>query len=167
MKQLIVVFLFLFCSQALSAQVTLYGYDATGNRIIKYTGIMVDYKSGNVSLNGDSLQVLPPAEAVIDDTGAFIFPGESTATNATQQVINVVVYPNPTNGFLTLELFNLPDNETGNIFIINKMGQIVYNQNRLLQIQNINITSAPPDIYFIRITTGSRPTPIIISIIKY
>jgi hypothetical protein len=162
MKKCIFLFIILLFSQVAKAQHIKYIYDGAGNRTIKYIELMVNMTSGMLSMPEDSL-----SQTMTNNDDTSFFSDENVAMDTTRQVLNVVAYPNPTNGYISLELLGLKDGESGYIVVVNKMGGVVYSLNRLSQVQTINIASAPPDIYFIRIATNLRSMPVVISIIKY
>lgn len=66
---------------------------------------------------------------------------------------NFVVYPNPNNGIISLNLLNSPGSESI-VTIINSLGQKVYQNEIKDQISTIHI-SRVPGIYFIKVKQGA------------
>ncbi len=62
---------------------------------------------------------------------------------------NVSVYPNPNNGFITLEVNNVGENNT--VVITNTIGQVVYKTILTNTKTIIDLSHQPNGIYFVNI----------------
>ena len=85
--------------------------------------------------------------------------------NQEQEVFRMVIYPNPSTGYFTLELPDLQSGVKGNLVIISNTGLLVYTQNHLTQVQTINITHAPAGLYLVRIVSGNKLY--VVSVLKH
>jgi len=172
-----------------NAQQYLCEYDAAGNRVKRYYTNIPHGRSAVIPLEEDTVYVTTRALPLDEDyllTNSIpsteetayiptaVFPElnnnsdpqeEANVSNAQEpEPFRMVIYPNPTTGYFTLELPGLQAETIGNLMILSNMGQLVYSQNRLTQIQAININSAPAGLYLIRIITGNKQY--VVSIIK-
>jgi len=124
----------------------------------------------------DGTVITIPVEYVIDGEGLYFvvlsiycFEGKSTneifaqvldvdyatmSANEISKPVSVNVYPNPSDGSFTIDLDNLAKNSS--IEIMNTCGQVIYSANGSEEFnQEIDLTSQPKGMYFLRITDNN------------
>ncbi len=67
------------------------------------------------------------------------------------------IYPNPTDGFVTLQLKNTK-NESVTIEVLNIVGEVVYSLTKNLSSVSIDLSSQPNGIYLLKVTTNEQQT---------
>jgi len=142
-----------------------YEYDDAGNRVKRYY---------TTTQQGSPPAPEPPAEDSLfmqgvefpELTGQNIDKGNELEhpDEEEEEPFRMILYPNPTTGYFTLELPDLPQGAIGDITIVSQMGLLVYSQNKLSEIQSINIANAPVGLCLIRITADDKLY--VVSIIK-
>ncbi len=68
---------------------------------------------------------------------------------------NVLIYPNPTSGIFTLQLSNQPLNNS-TITVFNILGDIIFKSEIKNQKSEIDLSSQPKGIYFVKVIQGDR-----------
>ena len=86
---------------------------------------------------------------------ATVTQNVSACTNLNVNTIlsEIAVYPNPTNGMLTIEL---PNGGVSIIQLINSIGQIVVNEKVVNEKSQINLQHLPSGIYFLKANTNGQ-----------
>ena len=143
MKKTIFVLACMLCSVISFAQTFTYAYDAAGNRVLR--------EAPEPPQAAVLSSVLPEKDSVVSSTPALL---EAKAANEPAFAVNI--YPNPTSGHLTLELPELQRNEQGEITIHSSMGQLVYRQASVSEIQSLSLYSLSPGYYIVRIVIGDK-----------
>lgn len=69
----------------------------------------------------------------------------------------VAIYPNPTDGLVTLQLKNTK-NESATIEVVNIVGEVVYSLTKNLSSVSIDLSSQPNGIYLLKVTTNEQQT---------
>ena len=110
-----------------------YGYDAAGNRI-----------SRTIVLAPRSTPA-PIEEKPVVYTEVF-------------SDIQVKIYPNPTDGRLKMEIFNLPEGQTANIWIFTMNGRLIRSFKDVSNMVNIDISGQPAGVYVMNIIAGEFRT---------
>ena len=121
-----------------------YSYDASGNRV-KRAFTLEEVEGFSSILEPLMLEV----QAVQEEQQQ---PQDSLAVDA----FKVQVYPNPSNGYYTVELPELKEGERGYIQVYSMRGQVVQEYRAVHHTQSVNITGAFPGYYFIRVVVGDK-----------
>jgi len=133
-QTILLFFLITVCSQALYSQdKVLYGYDAAGNRISRK--IEIKLKSASA-----------PEEE------------EPAVYSEMLSDIELKIYPNPTDGLLKIEIRNLPENQTANIWLYNMSGRLITSLKGITDFANIDISEQPIGTYLMKIVAGEYQT---------
>jgi hypothetical protein len=132
-------FFAIVCLQLLYSQDKVsYGYDAAGNR----TSRTIIYAA-------------PPSPAPAE-------PQEDEAPPAVYSEmlsdIEIKIYPNPTDGLLKVEILNLPEKQTANIWLYNLSGKLITSFRRITDFANIDISEQPTGTYLMKIVAGKNQT---------
>ncbi|MDR0294810.1 MAG: T9SS type A sorting domain-containing protein [Prevotellaceae bacterium] len=152
-----------------NAQQYICEYDAAGNRVKRYYTDLVP-RSAVIPLEEDTVYVSTVAIPLAKDsiyipTATFSdlnnapldYQEENNTDNSQEQTpFRMVIYPNPTTGYFTLELPDLQAGTTGSLMILSQSGLPVYSQNNLTQVQTINIFTVTTGLYFVRIVAGNK-----------
>ena len=72
--------------------------------------------------------------------------------------IQLKIYPNPTDGLVKVEIFNLPEGQTAQIWLYAMSGQLITSFNEVSKAVDINISGQPAGIYVMRIVAGKFRT---------
>ena len=133
-KTLLFVFFATVCLQVLYSQnkVT-YGYDAAGNRTSR-TIVMA---------------AAPPKSAL-----APVEEEEPVVYSEILSDIELKIYPNPTDGLLKVEILNLPENQTANIWLYNISGRLITSLRGITGFATIDISDQPQGTYLMKIVAG-------------
>ena len=136
-KQILLFLLSMSIYPALHAQNTVsYGYDAAGNRISRVI-VMPDLRSAVASPEED-LPASVYSEMLSD--------------------IEVKIYPNPTAGWLKVEIRNLPDEQTADIRVYNLSGQMIIASEKVRDFTEIDLSGQPQGTYLMKIAAGKYQT---------
>lgn len=144
MKRIIIILIGGFYCSVVSAQEDsfVYTYDAVGNR-----------------LKREVIQAVPVMLMnTIDSTRHTVQPA---IANIQQQVQNtpafeVRMFPNPTNGLVTLELPELKTGEHGQITVHSQVGKLVFLQKHVTTAQSINLGNLLPGYYVVRVVVSDK-----------
>ncbi len=117
----------------------------------------------NTSATGSAVVVSPTVSTTYTVTGtgangctntAMITQSVSTCANVTSSAVETsefTVYPNPNNGLFTVQI-----DENAKLEITNALGQIIFSENKLPGVHNIDLRKQANGVYFIRISNGER-----------
>ncbi|GHT77652.1 hypothetical protein AGMMS50262_19230 [Bacteroidia bacterium] len=108
-----------------------FGYDAAGNRI-----------SRTIVINPSSAD---PQE-------------EEPFYSEMLSHIEVHIYPNPTEGRITIEIQHLEKDETADVALYTLSGNLLVRERNVSYSTEIDITSQPAGMYILRITAGEDHT---------
>jgi hypothetical protein len=111
-----------------------FGYDAAGNRISR----VIDLNS------------LRSAQDTVPETEEMYSELLSD--------IEIKIYPNPTDGLLKVEIYNMPDQQTAEIRLYNLSGNLITNLTAKDGTAEIDLSRQPTGIYLMRITAGEYQT---------
>ena len=111
-----------------------YRYDAAGNRI-----------SRTIVLSSKSTPDPPVEMQPVVYTEVFAD-------------IQLKIYPNPTDGLLKVEINNLPEGQTAQIWLFAMSGQLIVSFNNVIKAADINISGQPAGVYVMRIVAGKFRT---------
>ena len=111
-----------------------YRYDAAGNRI-----------SRTIVLSAKSAAVQPVEEQTEVYTEVFAD-------------IQLKIYPNPTDGLVKVEISNLPEGQTAQIWLYAMSGQLITTYKDISDAVTININDQPAGVYVMRIVAGTFRT---------
>lgn len=147
MKQIIATFILSFAFSAmLSAQSTLVGTggEATGN------GGSVSYSVGQIAVQGNSNGTVSISEGVqqpyeISVVGVDNYPDIK---------LNAVLYPNPTQGRLKLEISNLQFEGELKVYDVN--GKYLLSKKLEGEITEFDLSSYAPGTYYINVYNGTQ-----------
>jgi hypothetical protein len=120
------------------AQVTVgFGYDEAGNRINR----VIDMPPAQApALRADSAQSQPAVYSeVISD-------------------LVVLIYPNPTDGLIRVEIQNLSPKETAEIALYQFSGKMIQRKRGISSFTEIDITGQPAGVYVLKIIAGEKQT---------
>jgi hypothetical protein len=138
--------------ETMNAQKISYNYDESGNRIKRYIivtkSLAID--TSNYTVDNDSISDNLTELSIWDDEKKDAF--------------EVLVYPNPTNGILEIELPELKPNQKAQAYLYSRKGLLVKQIDRLQRRQTIDISALSVGIYVMRITVDDKT--VIRSIIK-
>ena len=119
----------------LHAQDTIaYRYDAAGNRI-----------SRTIVMSSRSAPAPPVEEQPVVYTEVF-------------SDIQLKIYPNPTDGLLKVEISNLPEGQTAEIWLYSMSGQLITSFKDVNDAVSINISGQPAGVYVMNIVAGEYRT---------
>ena len=142
---IILVAMMLLCVTMQAQQKFTYAYDEAGNRtkreLVSTMALMAAADSSEVE---NTLDLLNLKELQQDDN------------LKRQDAFKVQIYPNPSNGIYTIELPELQPNEHGTLQVYSVMGQIVQEYKNIRNLQVVNIASAMPGYYLVKIVVGEK-----------
>ena len=118
----------------LSQDKVTYRYDAAGNRISRT--IVLSPRSAPASTENE--QTVVYTEMLAD--------------------IKLKIYPNPTDGLVKVEIYNLPEGQTAQIWIYAMTGKLISIYKNVSNTVSINISNEPAGIYVMKITAGEYRT---------
>ena len=119
----------------LHAQDTIaYRYDAAGNRI-----------SRTIVMSSRSAPAPPVEEQPVVYAEVF-------------SDIRLKIYPNPTDGLLKVEIKNLPEGQTAQIWLYAMSGKLVTSLKDVSKETSINLSGQPAGVYVMRIVSGKFRT---------
>jgi hypothetical protein len=113
-----------------SQQTVEYEYDVAGNRISRNVIVLYTNTRG----------VLAQPQ-----------PQDSVVYKESLKDFSVRIYPNPTDGLLTVELHNLPEKQTAVISLYNTSGKQLLLQRNVEYSTEVNLSNQPQGIYILRI----------------
>ncbi len=131
MKKTIFLFLLLLSCCIASAQVV-FGYDAAGNRISR----TITLTRSALVTKTDSVK---PATEMLGD-------------------IQVKIYPNPTQGRLSVQVMGLPEGVTGTLGIFTLQGQLLLRGEASSSPTELDISGQPVGTYILKIDAGGKST---------
>ena len=122
------------CAMLQAQDKVTYRYDAAGNRISRTI-------------------VLAPrsAPAPAEDEQAAVYT-EMLAD------IKLKIYPNPTDGLVKVEIQNLPEGRTADIWLYAMTGKLINTYKNVSSTVSINISNQPAGVYVMKITAGDYRT---------
>lgn len=116
----------------LSAQTKVcFQHDASGNR----TNRSVCFKC--IAATSDSITVSQP---IIESFGKM----------------QIILYPNPTKGHLTINIANMPDNATGEIILSDMIGRLLIKQCTNRGTTQLDLSSHPTGLYVLKIRIDDK-----------
>ncbi|MEI8047024.1 MAG: T9SS type A sorting domain-containing protein [Bacteroidota bacterium] len=129
------IFLFiasiLICNLIVAQTKVCYNYDKAGNRILK------EFCLKSTPSLADSNSVSQP---ITENLGEM----------------HITLYPNPTQGHLTINITNLPDNAKGEIILSDMTGRLLIKQNTFRENTLLDLSSHPIGIYVLKIWIGDK-----------
>ena len=111
-----------------------YRYDAAGNRISRTI-------------------VISPRSAVASSEEE-----KTTVYTELFSDIQLKIYPNPTTGLLKVEIYNLPEGQTAQIWLYDMSGRLVTTFKDVSSTVNVNISNQSTGIYLMKIEAGEYRT---------
>lgn len=133
-NRILPLLLFAFSTGLLYGQNVSYAYDAAGNRIRRE----ITLPASNTRSASEQEETLVYSEMLSD--------------------IEVRIYPNPTEGLLTVEIRNLPDKQTADILLYNLSGKLITMRNKIENFVEVDLSSQPAGIYLLKIVSGEYGT---------
>ena len=130
---LIILLLLLTANANISAQTVSYGYDDSGNRISRTIVIQ------------NQVKVAAPTE-------------NPTVYSEMLSNIRLNIYPNPTDGWLKVEIQGMAEGQTANIMLYNLSGQLIVSLKEITDFTEIDISSQPAGTYLMKIIAGEYQT---------
>ena len=70
--------------------------------------------------------------------------------------LDISVYPNPTDGWIRMDIQNLPEGETANIWLYSLSGNLVVSKQNVASSMEIDITGQPAGIYLLKVVAGEQ-----------
>lgn len=122
-----------FCPMLHQQDKVTYRYDAAGNRISRTIVI-----SSRAAEQPEEEQPVIYSEKFSD--------------------IQLKIYPNPTDGRLKVELYNLPEGQTAQIWLYAMSGQLITSFKEVRSTVNVDISGQPAGIYLMKIVAGEYQT---------
>ena len=117
-----------------------YGYDSAGNR----TSRTINY--------AQSVQAPPPEETQQEEEE------EPKVYSEMLSDIRLNIYPNPTTGWLKVEILNLPEEQTTDIKVYNLSGQLIIAREKAGWQTEIDLSGQPAGTYLMKIVAGKYQT---------
>ena len=136
-KVLTLSFMVLLCVNQLLAQTIHYEYDASGNRTKRYITL-----PGKSAVANDSIQN--------DDS----FKKEEFVDWLDK--MKITVYPNPTQGNLSIEIANLPENPDAILSVHSIDAQLLQKTEIHETATRLDFTPYPTGVYILRIVSGTK-----------
>ena len=137
MKRLLIFIAFVwqlgFINNVFSQQTYYFKYDVNGNRITR----SINYNS-TLKSTANKVMQQEKIEEVIDE-------------------LKVTVYPNPTQGEITVELEGFEEQQSS-ITLYDFQGKLLRIKENLSEINDIDISEFPNAIYLLRISVGNKIT---------
>jgi hypothetical protein len=132
---LIAILLLLLCALIAEAQPSsiTFTYDAAGNRIQREIWFKIKSSETNV----DSTIAIRPFTDYLDE-------------------MKITIYPNPTQGRLSVEISNMPKDKTGEITLHNMEGKRLQYLRSLETVNRFDLSTYPMGVYIFRITVGKK-----------
>jgi hypothetical protein len=132
MKAIFLISMLILSINIISAQPKVcYNYDKAGNR----TDRTICLKS--IPANADSNSTSQPFTEILGE-------------------ITITLYPNPTQGQLTIKVANMPFDSKGEIILSDITGRLILEQNALKETTLIDISSQSTGLYVLRIRIGDK-----------
>jgi hypothetical protein len=134
-KKILIYLLFMcICPMFHSQDKVTYGYDAAGNRISRT--IVMGTKSSPTTDEEEHPAVY------------------------TEKVADIIlkIYPNPTDGLVKVEIYNLPEGQTANIWLYAMTGRLINTFKGISDAVSINIGKQPEGVYVMKIEAGEYRT---------
>jgi hypothetical protein len=131
----------------LEAQKIIYDYDDSGNRVKRRISITV---GASRSLAIDTSYSEP------NDSISGNLQEPYNWDNEKKDAFEVLVYPNPTEGLLEIELPELQTNQKARLYLYSRTGHLVKQTDKLQKRQSIDISNQPVGIYIMRITVDDK-----------
>jgi hypothetical protein len=128
----------------LEAQKIYYDYDESGNRIKRYIIVTKSMAIDTAFHKADN-------DSVLDDLKDSDNPDDEK-----KDAFEVLVYPNPTDGILEVELPELKPNQKADLYLYSRVGVLVKQVNRLQKRQSVDISNQPVGIYILRIIVDDK-----------
>ena len=125
----------LYANTSYGQQAYAFGYDNAGNR-----------ESRTI--------VLPPGLKSTQKADS----AQSKEYKETMGELEIVMYPNPTEGILTVELKNLNEAQPSSIMVYDYSGRLLQSKSNLEVINTIDLSQLPRATYILRISSGERKT---------
>ncbi len=137
----------LYYSIAIAQQINfVYTYDAAGNRVKRELA--------------QPLPVMPLAVVQQDSSLQLTQPEPVNALNTPQTqdapAFEVRLFPNPTSGWVNLELPEWQAGETGQITVHSQTGALVFQQKQVTAAQTLQLSNLLPGYYLVRIVVGEK-----------
>jgi hypothetical protein len=106
-----------------------------------------------VLMSASSLDHSPKAGSVlwVDDVSVTLPLG---IEDAEQSDADFNLFPNPSKGIFSVQQGSINDNSL--IEVYNLLGEVVYSHKQLKSEQNIDLSSAPKGIYFVKMSVGDK-----------
>jgi hypothetical protein len=121
----------IFCVSIAQDKIT-YGYDTAGNRTSRTIDIPVQFRAAGEK-------------------------EEATVYSEVLAELQIKIYPNPTTGWIRIEIENLPANETADIALYHLSGKLI-TAKRTASFTEMDITGQPAGTYLLKIVAGEEQT---------
>jgi YD repeat-containing protein len=122
------------CLQSLHSQNKVsYGYDSAGNRVSR------------------TIEVVRSSQGTVEEEPPVVY-------SEMLSDIELKIYPNPTEGLLNIEIYNLPEGQTANIWLYNLSGNLITSFKDVSDSVSMNISGQPAGIYLMKIMAGEYQT---------
>ena len=72
--------------------------------------------------------------------------------------IKIKIYPNPTTGLVKVEMQNLPEDQSANIWLYTMSGKLISSFKDVSNVTGINLSGQPAGVYVLKIVAGNRRT---------
>jgi hypothetical protein len=140
-KSVLLLLFFLLIPKILCSQEVVFSYDANGNRISRRLIVTpVDTTQKNSSLN---LKKLNNSE-------------ELKAKETDESEVKIAIYPNPSKGFLRVDIVNMPIEAKSELRVFTIKGNQILIQKNLEGISEINLSGFKNGTYILKILIDNR-----------
>ncbi len=128
------IFLLFISTEISKTQSVSFGYDAAGNRI-------------------NRVIVLNQLRSAQEEE-----PVEEIFYSEVLKDLEIRIYPNPTEGLLKVDILNLPEQQTADIFLYNLSGKLLITKKGVSGSTDIDLTGYPAGTYLMKIIAGEQHT---------
>ena len=87
----------------------------------------------------------------------------TTGIDNTSFSSNINIYPNPTSAIINVLVASTENTE---IVVLNMVGEVVYNNNHVLNVNKIDISNQANGVYFVKVKSGNQVITKKITLVK-
>ncbi len=128
------IFLLSVSTEISKAQTVTFGYDAAGNRISR----VIDLNSLRSAQGNETLEEIVYSEVLKN--------------------LEIRIYPNPTEGLLKVDILNLPEQQTADIYLYNLSGKLLITRKGVSGLTDIDLGTYLAGTYLMKIIAGEQQT---------
>ena len=145
MKNIIIIILLQFFVLTVYSQATdntiVYSYDNAGNRIKREILLVVENRIASVKTDTTKSNLSKPKQEIINDKIAGF---------------DITIYPNPTEGRLSLNVSNLPQSNDNAVKVYDLFGKQLYNELIGSETTELDLSMQPAGSYIMRVIIADK-----------